>query len=73
MSRGRWHGRHQETNLARCNGTYAPCRRKGNGCECLAYPARNRQRPAGVFPADAESTDDRSFEHFARVVQRGRV
>jgi hypothetical protein len=73
MSRRRWHGRHQETNLARCNGIHEPCRCKGNGCECLTYHTRNRQLPACVFPANAESTYNRSFEHFARLVQGGPV
>ncbi len=63
----------QEKNRERCNCTYEPCHRKGNCCECLAYHTRNRQLPACVFPADAEKTFDRSFEHFARLVNDGRI
>jgi hypothetical protein len=32
-----------------------------------------RQLPACVFPDDAERTYDRSYEHFARLVNEGRV
>jgi hypothetical protein len=40
-------------------------------CECISYHLRNRQLPGCCFPADAEQTYDRSFEHFARLVQSG--
>lgn len=63
----------KEKNLARCNCTYEPCARKGNCCECLSYHAGMRQLPACVFPADAEKTYDRSYEHFARLVAEKRV
>jgi hypothetical protein len=63
----------QAQNRQRCNCTYEPCPRKGNCCECLDHHARSRQLPACVFPADAEKTFDRSFEHFARLVREGRV
>jgi hypothetical protein len=63
----------QAKNLKRCNCTYEPCHRKGNCCECLSYHVHSRQLPACVFPAGAEATYDRSFEHFARLVQEGRV
>ncbi len=63
----------QEKNRERCNCTYEPCQRKGNCCDCLTYHIRNRQLPACVFPANAEKTFDRSFEHFARLVNDGRV
>jgi hypothetical protein len=32
-----------------------------------------RELPGCCFPDDAESTYDRSFEHFARLVQEKRV
>jgi len=32
-----------------------------------------RQLPACCFPDDAERTFDRSFEHFARLVEAKRV
>ena len=38
-------------------------------CNCINM----RQLPAFVFPADAERTCDRSYEHFARLVNEGRV
>lgn len=63
----------KETNLARCNCSWPSCSRKGLCCDCLAYHLRSRELPACVFPADAERTYDRTFEHFARLVQQGRV
>jgi hypothetical protein len=63
----------QKTNLANCNCTYEPCPRKGACCDCIGYHRKMRQLPACCFPADAESTYDRSFEHFARLVSERRV
>jgi hypothetical protein len=33
---------------------------------------RNRQLPGCFFSAEAEKTYDRSYEHFARLVESGR-
>ena len=63
----------KDRNLERCNCSYEPCSRKGVCCECLRYHINMRQLPACVFPADAERTCDRSYEHFARLVNEGRV
>lgn len=63
----------EEQNLKRCNCTYSPCSRKGTCCDCLQYHLRMRELPACVFPAAAERTFDRSFEHFARLVNAGQV
>lgn len=63
----------KETNLTKCNCTYEPCSRKGICCECVSYHLRSRELPACFFPKDAERTFDRSFEHFARLVDSGRV
>lgn len=63
----------QEQNLSGCNCTYEPCQRKGICCECIAYHLKSRQLPACCFPADAEATYDRSFAHFAKLVQAGRI
>ncbi len=63
----------KETNLTKCNCTYEPCTRKGICCECVSYHLRSRELPACFFPKDAERTFDRSFEHFARLVDSGRV
>ena len=60
-------------NLKRCNCSYPGCPRKGVCCECLHYHLSMRQLPACVFPDDAEGTYDRSYEHFARLVQERRV
>ena len=63
----------QEQNLNQCNCSYSPCSRKGICCECISYHLRMRQLPACVFPNDAEASFDRSFEHFAQLVQSGSV
>jgi len=34
---------------------------------------KSRQIPGCFFPADAEKTYDRSFEHFARLVNESEV
>jgi len=63
----------KEKNLNHCNCSYEPCSRKGICCECIRYHGKMRQLPACVFPDDAERSYDRSYEHFARLVQEGRV
>ncbi|MBA2880972.1 hypothetical protein HNR65_001298 [Desulfosalsimonas propionicica] len=63
----------QEQNLSGCNCTYEPCQRKGICCECIAYHLKSRQLPACCFPAEAEATYDRSFAHFAKLVQAGKI
>ena len=63
----------KDENLGRCNCSYEPCSRKGVCCDCLKYHVQMRQLPACVFPEDAERTYDRSYEHFARLVQEKRV
>jgi len=63
----------KQTNLGACNCTYEPCSRKGNCCDCLQYHLRARELPACVFPAGAEATYDRSFGHFARLVQQNQI
>lgn len=60
-------------NLKTCACTYDPCSRKGICCDCLAYHLRSRQLPGCCFPATAERTYDRSFEHFARLVMAGKA
>ena len=63
----------QDKNLKNCNCSYTPCSRKGMCCDCLSYHLKSREVPACFFPADAERTYDRSFEHFARLVTQRRV
>ena len=46
---------------------------KGVCCDCLAYHLRSRQLPGCCFPAGAEATYDRSFQHFARLVTDGKI
>jgi hypothetical protein len=63
----------KEQNLSKCSCTYEPCSRKGVCCDCIKYHLRSRQLPACVFDAKGEGTYDRSFEHFVKLVQEGRV
>ncbi len=63
----------QSKNLQKCSCTYQPCSRKGICCECIAYHLANRELPGCAFPKAAEATFDRSFEHFARLVNNGKV
>ena len=63
----------QSKNMKNCNCSYDPCSRKGICCECIRYHLNMRQLPACCFPDDAERTYDRSFSHFARLVNDGKV
>ena len=54
-----------------CSCSYGPCSRKGICCECIAYHLKSRQLPGCCFSVEAEAKYDRSFEHFARLVQNG--
>ncbi len=63
----------KEKNLEACLCTYYSCSRKGVCCDCIRYHLNSRQLPGCCFSADAESTYDRSFEHFARLVQEGKI
>ncbi|MGI5939851.1 MAG: DUF6485 family protein [Thermoleophilia bacterium] len=63
----------EDTNLDRCNCSYPGCPRKGICCDCISYHLRSRELPACAFPAEAERTYDRSFTHFVRMVEEGRV
>ena len=63
----------KDRNLTHCNCSYSPCSRKGICCECIQYHLRMRELPACAFPAAAEATYDRSFEHFASLVNAGEV
>ena len=60
-------------NKAACNCTYEPCPRKGVCCDCVAYHLRMRELPGCVFDPRGERSYDRSFEHFARLVNEGRI
>jgi hypothetical protein len=63
----------QEKNLAKCTCTYDTCSRKGKCCDCISYHLRSRELPGCCFPEKAEATYNRSFEHFARLVQSGKI
>ncbi len=56
-------------NWEHCPCTYEPCGFKGRCCECLRYHLDRKELTACCFPRDAEATYDRSFAHFARLVQ----
>ena len=63
----------QEKNLKKCNCTYDSCSKKGICCECISYHLKMRQLPGCSFPAAAEASFDRSFDHFSRLVRSGEV
>ncbi len=63
----------KDKNMANCNCSYEPCSRKGICCDCISYHVKSRQLPACCFSNDAERTYDRSFEHFARLVNEKKV
>jgi hypothetical protein len=57
-------------NKANCNCSYSSCTRKNICCECLAYHLAHRELPACFFPSQYEKTYDRSFELFAKLVEK---
>jgi hypothetical protein len=63
----------QADNLEQCTCSYGGCPRKGLCCECVSYHLAARQLPGCFFPPDAECTYDRSFAHFARLVNSGKL
>ncbi len=63
----------KEVNLKNCNCSYNPCSRKGICCDCVTYHLRAREIPACFFPEKAEKTWNRSFEHFAELVAKGKI
>ena len=63
----------KESNLEKCACTYSSCNKRGACCDCISYHLRMRQLPGCCFSKSAEATYDRSFEHFARLVESGEV
>jgi hypothetical protein len=63
----------QKKNREKCNCSYEPCAKKGICCQCISYHLKSRQLPACCFSKGAEATYDRSFEHFAKLVQERKV
>ncbi len=62
----------KEENSKNCKCTYEACGRRGICCQCVAYHINKRQIPGCFFTEESERTYDRSFEHFARLVQEGK-
>jgi hypothetical protein len=63
----------KDSNLTHCTCSWPSCPRKGVCCECISYHLKSDELPACAFPAQAERTYDRTFEHFARLVREGKV
>jgi hypothetical protein len=63
----------QDENMQNCTCTYSGCPRMGICCECISYHLKSRQLPGCCFSEEAEATYDRSFEHFARLVNEKKV
>ncbi len=63
----------KEENLKKCKCTYNSCARQGICCECIEYHLGKRQLPGCCFTKKAEASFDRSFEHFAKLVNSGEV
>ena len=63
----------QEKNAKTCACTYDTCNKRGICCDCIAYHLKSRQLPGCCFPTEAEATYDRSFEHFVRLVEEGKI
>ncbi|MBT3298313.1 cytosolic protein [archaeon] len=62
----------KEQNKLSCKCTF-DCNKKGICCECIKHHKENRELPGCFFTEEAEKTYDRSFEHFARLVNENKV
>ncbi|MDD3587115.1 MAG: DUF6485 family protein [Thermoguttaceae bacterium] len=60
-------------NLTRCTCTATSCERRGMCCECVAHHLAKRQVPGCFFDTEGEKTWNRSFEHFAKLVNEKRI
>jgi hypothetical protein len=63
----------QKKNAEGCACTYDTCDKQGICCDCIAYHLKSRQLPGCCFSPEAEATYDRSFEHFVRLVEAGKI
>ncbi len=63
----------KDANSARCTCTYPGCPRHGLCCDCMIYHQAKRQLPGCYFPSEVESTWERSYEAFAKLVQQGQI
>ena len=62
-----------QANLEFCTCSNESCALRGACCKCIQRHIKKRQLPGCCFPADAEATYDRSFEHFAKLVTDGKA
>ncbi|MHA1805249.1 MAG: DUF6485 family protein [Promethearchaeota archaeon] len=56
-----------------CGCSYSSCSRRGKCCECLQYHLAKNELPGCAFArisTEAERTYDRSFTHFARLINK---
>ena len=63
----------RERNLEICTCTYSTCSNTGICCDCLIKHLKSRQLPGCCFSKEGEATYDRSFEHFARLVNSNQI
>ena len=63
----------REETLRICGCSYGSCSKRGVCCDCIQSHLKRRQLPGCCFPASAEKTYDRSFEHFARLLAEEKI
>jgi hypothetical protein len=63
----------KEQNLENCTCTYPGCSRKGKCCDCIKYHLVNRELPGCCFNEEGEASYDRSFEHFAKLINEKKI
>lgn len=57
--------------LVQCTCSYMTCSRRGKCCECIEHHLIDKKLPGCIFAKiseQAESSYDRSFEYFAKLV-----
>jgi len=60
------------SNLESCSCTYT-CSLRGICCDCVSRHIKSKQIPGCFFPEKAEKTYDRSFKHFASLINNGEI
>jgi hypothetical protein len=58
----------KEQNLKDCTCPFTSCSKRGICCECIKSHLKNRELPGCCFDIKTAESHERSFEHFAKLV-----
>jgi hypothetical protein len=63
----------KEENSVNCGCSWPDCPRKGICCDCVTHHRQKGEIPGCFFPADAETTYDRSVDYFVSQYHKNKV